>query len=89
MCPGWSLGGRLREIYVDLQGEELVDTAGEPSTPELAAYFDRLGLLPGEGCEAEVNLGAPAWMSEREELWNAVEAVEQRRDEGLGRIRRR
>src|ERR1700674_4932014 len=28
---------------------------------------------------------APAWMSEREELWNAVEAVEQRRDAQLAR----
>jgi ATP-dependent exoDNAse (exonuclease V) alpha subunit len=28
---------------------------------------------------------APAWMSEREELWNAVEAVEKRRDAQLAR----
>jgi SAM-dependent MidA family methyltransferase len=33
-----------------------------PSTPELESYFHRLGLLPGEGCLAEVNLAALEWM---------------------------
>ncbi|HEU5320617.1 MAG TPA: SAM-dependent methyltransferase, partial [Methylomirabilota bacterium] len=39
-----------------------VEEAGPPSTPELAAYFEPLGLLPGEGCTAEVNLAAVQWM---------------------------
>jgi SAM-dependent MidA family methyltransferase len=32
------------------------------AAPALRAYFDALGLLPGEGCEAEVNLDAVDWM---------------------------
>lgn len=56
--------GRLREIWVGMEHGRLVDVEGELSTPELAAYFARLGLLPGEGCVAEVNLAAPAWVAE-------------------------
>ncbi|HEY7294786.1 MAG TPA: SAM-dependent methyltransferase [Dehalococcoidia bacterium] len=54
--------GRLRELLVGLDGERFVAVESEPSTPMLAAYFERLGLLPGEGCAAEVNLDALAWM---------------------------
>jgi SAM-dependent MidA family methyltransferase len=55
--------GRLLERYVapDRDGERLTFVEGEPSTPALARYFADLGLLPGEGCEAEVNLAAVAW----------------------------
>jgi len=56
--------GRLRELYVDLHGGRFVDRLGPPSTDELRAYFDQLGLLPGDGCIAEVNLAAAAWMQE-------------------------
>ncbi|MEX1021987.1 MAG: SAM-dependent methyltransferase, partial [Dehalococcoidia bacterium] len=31
---------------------------GDPSTPAIAAYFDALGLLPGDGATAEVGLAA-------------------------------
>ena len=54
--------GVLRELFVDFEGGELVDRPGPLSTPDLAAYFERLGLLPGEGCVAEVNLEALSWM---------------------------
>jgi SAM-dependent MidA family methyltransferase len=54
-------GGRLREIYVDWDGERFIEELREPSTPEIEAYFERLGLRPGEGCRAEVNLEAPRW----------------------------
>jgi SAM-dependent MidA family methyltransferase len=55
--------GRLLERYVapDRDDERLTFVEGEPSTPALARYFADLGLLPGEGCEAEVNLAAVAW----------------------------
>jgi SAM-dependent MidA family methyltransferase len=53
--------GRLRELQVGLRAGVFEDVAGEPS-PEVACYFDALRLLPGEGCEAEVNLEAPRWM---------------------------
>jgi SAM-dependent MidA family methyltransferase len=55
-------GGALREMYVVRQEDGFAEELGPPSTPELAAYFDRLGLLPGEGCRAEVNLAALDWM---------------------------
>ncbi len=56
--------GRLRELYVDYDDRGFFDREDEPSTPELVAYFARLGLLPGEGCAAEVNLNAPRWMGD-------------------------
>src|SRR5581483_3401663 len=56
--------GRLRELWVGLEDGRFVDVEGDPSTPELAAYFARLGLLPGDGCVAEVNLDALAWLRE-------------------------
>ncbi|MBA2446904.1 MAG: SAM-dependent methyltransferase [Chloroflexi bacterium] len=55
--------GRLLERYVapDETGPGLTFVEAAPSTRALAAYFEALGLLPGEGCRAEVNLGAVAW----------------------------
>jgi len=55
-------GGELREVYVVWRGSRFEEDLGPPSTPELGAYFERLGLLPGEGCRAEVNLAALDWM---------------------------
>jgi len=54
--------GRLNEVYVAWRDGAFVEEVGDPSTAEIAAYFERLSLLPGEGCYAEVNLQAPAWM---------------------------
>lgn len=54
--------GELREVYVTHDGRRFADVPGPPSTPALAAYFEALGLLPGEGCVAEVNLDAIDWM---------------------------
>lgn len=52
--------GRLREMYVVLRDGFLDEDLRDPD-PEVVAYFERLGLLPGEGCTAEVNLEAPRW----------------------------
>lgn len=57
-------GGRLREVYVGLEGERLVEVEGEPSTPELPAYFDRLGITLAEGQRAEVNLKMRDWLAQ-------------------------
>lgn len=54
--------GRLHELYVGWQEERFVESLGPPFTPLLGDYFERLGLLPGEGCSAEVNLEALEWM---------------------------
>jgi SAM-dependent MidA family methyltransferase len=55
-------GGRLQEIYVEAGRSGLRDVAGDPSTDEIPGYFRRLGFLPPDGCEAEVNLEALSWM---------------------------
>jgi SAM-dependent MidA family methyltransferase len=55
--------GRLVESYVGLERDRLVLVSGPPSTDRLAAYFERLGLLPAEGCQAEVNLAAVHWLA--------------------------
>jgi hypothetical protein len=45
-------------------GEGLGWQDDAPSTPELAAYFGRIGIWPGEGCVAEVNLAGVEWMEQ-------------------------
>jgi len=55
-------GGELLEVYVVWREGRFQEELGPLSTPELPAYFERLGLLPGEGCRAEVNLAALVWM---------------------------
>jgi SAM-dependent MidA family methyltransferase len=54
--------GSLRELFVGMDGESFVDVAGGPSTPALARYFADAGVMPAEGCDAEVNLASLEWM---------------------------
>lgn len=59
----------LCEIYVtfDPTSGEFVETTGPLSTPDLARYFERLGLdltSYGAGYRTEVNLGAIDWLSQ-------------------------
>ena len=56
-------GQRLRELYVTVEAGRLTLAPGEPSSARIEAYFDRLGLVPGEGCQAEVNLAALDWLT--------------------------
>jgi SAM-dependent MidA family methyltransferase len=56
-------GEGLREIYVDLEEGELKGVQGALSTPELVAYFQRLGITLAEGQQAEVNLEALRWLA--------------------------
>jgi SAM-dependent MidA family methyltransferase len=55
--------GRLSEIFVNWDGERFVEELRSPPA-EISEYFDGLGLLPGEGCRAEVNLAALRWISD-------------------------
>lgn len=60
-------GGRLREVYVTERDGRLVEQLGDPSSPEVADYLDRFGVLwRGRGFEdgwrAEINLRALGWM---------------------------
>ena len=54
--------GVLLEAFVGWDGARFVEELHAPSTPALESYFQRLGLLPGEGCSAEVNPAALEWM---------------------------
>jgi SAM-dependent MidA family methyltransferase len=54
--------GALKEIFVDVAGEGLVERVGTPSRPELAAHLNRLGVTLIEGQQAEINLAAIDWM---------------------------
>ena len=54
--------GALKEIFVDAAGGGVVERVDSPSTPDLAAYVDRLGITLVEGQQAEINLAAIDWM---------------------------
>lgn len=54
--------GELAEVYVAVEDGRFAEQLAPLSTPALRSYFDALDLLPGEGCYAEVNLDAIAWM---------------------------
>jgi SAM-dependent MidA family methyltransferase len=45
-----------------LEGDGLGWQEDAPSTPALAAYFERLGIWPAEGNVAEVNLAGIEWL---------------------------
>lgn len=55
-------GDELLEVYVAHDGTRFHDELRPLSDPAIAAYFGALGLLPGDGCYAEVNLAGPAWL---------------------------
>ena len=51
-------GDELREWHVAAGGGGLRLELASASAPDLAAYFARLGIEPGDGCRAEVGLAA-------------------------------
>jgi SAM-dependent MidA family methyltransferase len=53
----------LREHYVDLDGDRLVERLGPPSTDALERHLQTLGARVEPGCRAEVNLAALAWVA--------------------------
>jgi SAM-dependent MidA family methyltransferase len=52
----------LREIRVGERGGTLVEVEAPPSRPELAAYFERLGVPLAPGARAEAGLEAARWV---------------------------
>jgi SAM-dependent MidA family methyltransferase len=54
--------GTLHEIFVIWHEDGYFDEELRPPVPEVTAYFERLYVLPGEGCTAEVNLESINWM---------------------------
>jgi SAM-dependent MidA family methyltransferase len=57
-------GGKLREIYVDVAGEELVEGRKPISTPEIADYFAEQGIRLHENQQAEAGLAACQWIED-------------------------
>ncbi len=55
---------QLLEVYVSHAGGRFEELLGLASTPRIAEYFANLGLWPGDGCLAEVNLHAVDWMAQ-------------------------
>ena len=53
----------LREIFVTCANGEFAEEAAQPSTPELGAYLERVGVELHPGQQAEVNLNAPKWLA--------------------------
>jgi len=53
----------LREVYVTLCDGAPAEELGRPSTPELAAYLQRIDVTLIEGKRAEINLAAPRWLA--------------------------
>ena len=54
-------GGRLKEIYVTAEGDELREKTGPISDTAVAAYVARYAHNLEEGNRVEVNLHAPSW----------------------------
>ena len=51
----------LREVFIDVDGDRLVERFDELSTPRLAEYLARAGAEMRTGWRAEVNLNAEGW----------------------------
>ncbi|MBI5284794.1 MAG: SAM-dependent methyltransferase [Chloroflexi bacterium] len=54
-------GAELLEVYVACRDGRFADELRPLSSDALRRYFDALGLLPGDGSFAEVNLDAVSW----------------------------
>ncbi len=54
-------GGRLREVFVTVEGGDLTEALEEPSTPLLADRLSDLGVALEERQRVEVNLGLGEW----------------------------
>jgi SAM-dependent MidA family methyltransferase len=66
--------GEIREVYVDERAGALCAVLGEPSTPEIEGYLDRVGVKVPEGSRFEVGLEAEAFAKATADKirWGAV-----------------
>ena len=55
---------QLLEVYVKHENGRFVEMYGTASSDRILQYFADVGLWPGEGCIAEVNLHAVDWMAD-------------------------
>jgi SAM-dependent MidA family methyltransferase len=56
--------GRLREIYVGLEGARFMGVLRDPSTPAIEQYFQEQGIVLPEGQHAEACLDACRWIED-------------------------
>jgi len=54
----------LQEVFVSLDGDDLVEVLGEPSDADLAGRLDDLGITLTEGQTAEINLDLERWAND-------------------------
>ena len=57
------LGGELKEIFIGLHNDQLVEVLDKPSTPALAERLEQEGVKLGEGWQAEVGLEVGPWLA--------------------------
>ena len=55
--------GRLREVYVAHEDDQIVEREGDPSTPRLSERLAELGVELREGQTAEINLALDGWVN--------------------------
>ena len=56
--------GRVKEIFVALEGESLIEVLDEPSTPRIEERLSGLGLSLAEGYRGEVCLATEDWTAQ-------------------------
>lgn len=54
----------LQEVYVDAEGDSLVERPGNLSSPRLETYLNRVGARLEPGWRVEVNLAAVDWIAD-------------------------
>jgi SAM-dependent MidA family methyltransferase len=54
----------LQEIYVSLKNGDFCEETGPLSTPAIGDYLQRIAIQLHPGQQAEINLAAPAWLTE-------------------------
>jgi SAM-dependent MidA family methyltransferase len=57
-------GGRLREVFLGLEGDHFAEVLREPSTPLIEQYFRGQGIALQEGQHAEACLDACRWIED-------------------------
>lgn len=56
--------GKVREVFVTLDGGNFAEVLGEPSTPRMAEWLESLNLSLPNGYRGEINLAMENWTSE-------------------------
>jgi SAM-dependent MidA family methyltransferase len=56
-------GGRVREIFVGVEGDRFVEVLGEPSDSRIPEWLQASGVTLADGTRGEVNLRMEEWVS--------------------------